>query len=184
MPRTALTMASIAPTRVAAMFLVAPSWWRQPEPPNLRRLQKIGRIVADRGITRGWEIVSAVPPISGWEADDQEAYRKRYLAHDPVALGVTMQRLPQRLPVIADEIVPMFSNRTRVVTWEDDPIHPASVARDMSAWLSHAEPETYARPRDRREESALLADLAARTFRRSNPDPWERVTRRCVTSRS
>ena len=154
---TALTIASLQPDRLAGIVIVAPAWFRTREPVNLRRLQKIGKIVERDGLEAAFAVVSRVPPVATWSSIDRLKYQQRFLAAVPEAVGLALRSLPAQLPVL--EIDPIRSGTpARVVTWGDDPIHPEAVAASVASLLG-VDCEVLVRPKDRSVEGEILARL-------------------------
>ena len=159
---TAVTVAAVAPERVAGLLLLAPAWWRDAEPPNLRRLQKIGAIIERRGLDAAWEVVSSVPPLSWYDPATRARYRQRFLAADRGSLAMAMQALPRRLP-LWPQLPDRWLGTRRVVTWREDPIHPVDVAVGVAGELD-VEAVALDRPRSRPDEVTLVADLIAQSL--------------------
>jgi pimeloyl-ACP methyl ester carboxylesterase len=156
---TALTLASLHPDRVHGVLAVAPAWFDQVDPPNLDRLAKLGRLIAVHGLSFGWELVGALPPVSGWASSDREAYRQRFLAYDPDAVARALVDLPGQLPVLDTTVLARRPGPSLVVGWQDDPIHPVVVAEQVACALGAPSPTSLPRPTDFSTEQDLLATL-------------------------
>lgn len=155
---TGLTLASLAPDRVRGVLAVAPAWVATPDPPNLRRLRKVGRLMLSQGLDRAWEVVSSLPPVADWDARDRSCHRRAFLGFDPAAVGAAMDRLPQRLPVLAPALRGL---PVEVCTWHDDVIHPIQVAGELAHVVGAGQPRRLRRPADRGDEQRLLARMVA-----------------------
>ena len=152
---TAMTMAVVAPDRVRSMLLVAPSWLDESDPPNLRPLRRVGRLLARAGPERAWDVLRRVPPLCHWQADVVEQQRRSFMAADPAAVARALDELPTVLPLVPSGSAP--SRPTKVLTWTDDPVHPIALAERTAAVLGGAELDVVARPPDWVDEARLLA---------------------------
>ncbi|HEX3784116.1 MAG TPA: alpha/beta fold hydrolase [Pseudonocardiaceae bacterium] len=155
---TAITMASLVPHRVRSLLLVAPAWLDTPFPANLKRLRKLGRIIATYGLPHAWQVSAILPPVAGWQPADRERLAARFAGFDPVAVAAALLDLPGELPVIDRVALAGFRGRTMVTGWLDDPIHPVDLAMRTSALFDAGPPLIVRRPLDRATEQDLLAD--------------------------
>jgi len=156
---TALTVMSLAPHRVLGAALVAPAWLDEPEPPNLRSLQRIGRLIARRGLTDAWTVQASLPPLSTWSDLDRLAHRIRYLEFDPDAVAQALIELPgrlPRLPRLLDASARHLGNgAVKVVSWPGDQVHPRPLAARTAEVLGVPLVDLETRPADRVAEAAV-----------------------------
>ncbi len=152
----ALACAARVPDRIRALLLVAAVWPCRTAPPSTTSFRKLGRIVARRGLTFAWDVVRAVPPICGWDDDDRNKYRERFLGFDALAFAAALRELPCQRPHINVDAV-RADVRTTVVGWGDDRIHPLSTAAEVADRLDARLVVETGRPTDRKVEARVLA---------------------------
>jgi pimeloyl-ACP methyl ester carboxylesterase len=166
---TAMTIASLTPSRVTGLVAISPAWLDVPFPPNLDRLRKLGRRLAAQGTTHAWLVASSVPPVDGWEPPAREAYRERFLAYDAAATGLAMQELPGVLPLVDERALAAMDGPRLVMTWPDDPIHPEALAREVAEAIDAPPAWVLRRPRRYHEEQRLLAELVRQVQQATAP---------------
>lgn len=154
----ATTIAARRPGQVAALALIAPAWLHEPFPANLRRLVKLGRLLEHYGRSAAWSVLAALPPVSRWSEAEQAAAAAHFAQHDTADVSRALQELPGALPTIAT-LRPGLRDRTIVVTWHDDPIHPPAVAARLAQCLGGVPCRVLERPVKRAGEVAILTAL-------------------------
>lgn len=153
---TALTVMALAPQRVLGAALVAPAWLDEPEPRNLRPMQRIGRLIARRGLADAWSVLASLPPLSTWPDSDRMAHRARYLAFDPGAVAKALVELPGQLPRLPDTAAwPFVDGSVEVISWPGDQIHPRPLAARTAEALGVPLVDFARRPADRAVETAV-----------------------------
>jgi 3-oxoadipate enol-lactonase len=154
----ATTIAERRPGQVAALALIAPAWLDELFPPNLRRMVKLGRLLERYGRSAAWSAVAALPPVDRWSEAERAAATAHFAQHDAVDVSRALQELPGVLPAITT-LRPGLRDRTVVVTWRDDPIHPPEVAVGLARRLGGVPCRVIDRPVARADEVAILTAL-------------------------
>lgn len=161
-----LQCAATVPGRFRGLLLVAPLWYEGTAAESyVSPVAKLGRIIRRRGLAFAWDVVRSVPPVSGWDHDDQEAYRQRFLAYDAAATSAAIEQLAQSRPRLRVAEVADTSIPVGVVGWTDDRVHPLGCAEALARRLDVDFLWTRPQPTRRQEANEVLADALAAVVR-------------------
>jgi pimeloyl-ACP methyl ester carboxylesterase len=158
----ALQCVALRPGRVRGLLLVAPLWYEGTSAAAyVSPVAKLGSIIRRRGLAFAWDVVQAVPPVSGWDEDDQAAYRARFLAYDVEATSTAIEQLARSRPQLQVDEVAAATTRVGVVGWTDDRVHPLACAEALARRLDAGLLRTRPQPIRRQEADDVLADALA-----------------------
>jgi len=150
------------PARFSRLLLFLPAAVDGPLSPfAVRRSAGLAQALAvdDPGAVEAWVRSELPPDLSG---SSVEAYVHARVAHLLASdLEPLVEVLARDRPVPDRSLLAAVTADVLVVGQEDDPLHPASVARELGSLLPHSRVEVFARPGVLFRERARLRTLVA-----------------------
>jgi pimeloyl-ACP methyl ester carboxylesterase len=149
------------PERAESLLLSAPAFGDRPNP-QMQRLKDMGRAITNLGMEEFLKRAAIRQREElGWPPEVIAYVGRSYASHDPASLAVALRTVPDWLTLPDLSVVASLTQPACVLAWENDPLHPIELAREIASLMPTARLETIA------SQSTLFADppAAGRIYR-------------------
>lgn len=139
---TTLLFALRHPERIDKLLLTAPAFGDRANPDS-QRLKDMGKAIASLGMDEFLKLAAVRQRDElGWSPNVIAYVAEKFRSHQPMSLATALQTVPDWRVLSDLSVVSRLTCPVCLVGWENDPLHPIELARQLAAAFPNAHLET------------------------------------------